>query len=60
MVSITTDTTTNITQLRIAVSDRLPAHDTPVPLINNFTPIASQAPPNSKYGKTNLHDLLMF
>ena len=57
MVPIATDTTTNIDQLQLAVSGRLPAHDTPVPFIDNFKPEASWAPPDSKYGKTNLHDL---
>ena len=57
MVPIATNTTTNIDQLQLAVSDRLPAHDTPVPLIDNFKPEASWAPPDSKYGKTNLQDL---
>ena len=51
MVPIATNTTTNITQLHIAISDRIPAHDTRVPLIDNLTPEASQAPPDSKYGR---------
>ena len=44
MVPIATDTTANITQLQIAISDIIPAHDALVPLIDNLTPEASQAP----------------
>ena len=51
MVPIATNTTTNITQLQIAASDRLPAYDTPVPLIYNLIPEASQVPSDSKYEK---------
>ena len=57
MVPIATNTTTNITQLQIAASDRPPAYDTSVPLIYNLIPEASQVPSDSKYEKTNLHDL---
>ena len=50
-----TGTTTNSNQL--AVSDSSPVLTVDVPIIDQPTPEVSQAPPDSKYGKTNLNVL---
>ena len=57
MVSIASDRTTNSNQLQLAVPDRYPVYETPVPFIDNFTPETSLAPPDRKHGKTNLYVL---
>ena len=41
----------------LTITNRNFLFDTQVPLIDNLTPEVHQAPPDSKYGKTNLHDL---
>ena len=46
MIPIASDTTTNIDQLQLVASNRLPAYDTPVPLIDNFKPL--RHPPDNK------------
>ena len=55
MAPIATDTTKNSN--RLAVADSNAVLVAPVPLIDNPMPEASQAPPDSKYGRTNLNDL---
>ena len=44
MAPIVTNTTNISNRLQLAVSDRHPSHEAPVPLIDNPRPEASQAP----------------
>ena len=55
MAGISTGTVTNSSQL--AVSDNNAVLTVAVPITDQPTPEASQAPPDSKYGKTNLNVL---